>query len=168
MAWKRFPWHWCFVGENPRSPVKSPHKGRVMHSFDVYFDDGRNKLLNKQSYWWWVVIWRSCDVKIMVWYKWDVDALVNCVILLCYICSARWYFLHHSKDSGERGFSISDNTPEPSSIADETIVKSQKVANQRDSFQNIHIALKLGNAAKMPFSSSRLKKLLIPPRLYEI
>ena len=51
--WKHFPRYWPFVWGIRRSPVNFPHKGPVTRSFDVFFDLGLNKRLNKQSLGWW-------------------------------------------------------------------------------------------------------------------
>ena len=46
--------------------MDSPHKGHVMHSFDVFFVVSLNKLLNKQSdYQWFEMPWGPYDIALM-------------------------------------------------------------------------------------------------------
>ena len=52
--------------------VNSPHKMPALWSFDVFFDVGMSKLLNKQfNCWWFKMLWHSCDIIVMlqVWPK---------------------------------------------------------------------------------------------------
>ena len=58
---------WHFMRRNHRWPVDSPHKGPVMQSFLVFFDDSLNKLLIKQLCCWWSKTpWHSCDVTLII------------------------------------------------------------------------------------------------------
>ena len=52
MIWKPFPHHWPFERGIHRSPVGFPHKRPIKQRFDVPFDVGSCKLLNKQSRGW--------------------------------------------------------------------------------------------------------------------
>ena len=67
MIWKFFPHCWHFMRRNHGWPVDSPHKGPVMQSFLVFFDDSLNKLLIKQLCCWWSKTpWHSCDVTLII------------------------------------------------------------------------------------------------------
>ena len=50
MTRKRFPHYWPFVRWIHRSPADSPHKGSVMHSFNVSSFNSQNTLCNAMCY----------------------------------------------------------------------------------------------------------------------
>ena len=52
IKWKRFPRYWPFVRGIHQSPANSPQRP-VTRSFDVLFDQHRNKQLGEQSRRWW-------------------------------------------------------------------------------------------------------------------
>ena len=63
---KHFLRYWPFVRGIHQSLVDSPHKGPVMQSFDVFFDQHQNKWLSNRSRYRWFVtashsLWDQCS-----------------------------------------------------------------------------------------------------------
>ena len=64
--WEESTDDFCIIGTFVRgiqwSPMDSPHKGLVIHSFDIFFDISLNKLLKKQlSGQWFEMPWHPID-----------------------------------------------------------------------------------------------------------
>ena len=73
IKWKHFPCYWDFVRGIHQWPVNCPHKGRVMRSFDVFFDMHLKKQSSKQSRCplcrqftghWWIPLTEASDAEL--------------------------------------------------------------------------------------------------------
>ena len=84
------------------SSADSSYKKAVILSSDVLFDIGRNKLLDKQSgYWWCETPWRSCGVILMAMCRyWQMGNWIRSVFHAFsprakWLPFRRWYFGMH-------------------------------------------------------------------------